>query len=192
MNYPTISRRLAALILDVLFWLPIFLLLNSYWKNLPQASAQVFQFCRYLIYGVYRLVFHSVWGQTPGKMITGIKVVRTDGSAIGFKKAALRSSVELVFVIFTALGASNSIQAIPLVDYQMLSPSARSYFIAQFMPDWSFLVSRAQLFWGYCDAISIWFNHECRVLHDLIGGTVVVQIAKASAPVVAGPTQVVI
>ena len=38
----------------------------------------------------YIIVFWSVKGQTPGKMIMGIKIISTDGSSIGVGKAILR------------------------------------------------------------------------------------------------------
>ena len=38
----------------------------------------------------YIIVFWSVKGQTPGKMIMGIKIISTDGSPIGVGKAILR------------------------------------------------------------------------------------------------------
>lgn len=38
----------------------------------------------------YWLFFWTRWGQTPGKMVMGIKVVSTDGSPIGLAKAVAR------------------------------------------------------------------------------------------------------
>ncbi len=44
----------------------------------------------YLISFAYYIVFTGYCGQTPGKMALRIKVIRTDGSDIGYGKAAFR------------------------------------------------------------------------------------------------------
>jgi uncharacterized RDD family membrane protein YckC len=45
----------------------------------------------FVVYLVYFTFFLGTRGQTPGKMICGLKVVRLDGSPVGFGQAAIRT-----------------------------------------------------------------------------------------------------
>ncbi|ERI05311.1 RDD family protein [Aneurinibacillus aneurinilyticus] len=42
---------------------------------------------------LYYIVLTGVWGQTLGKMIIGVKVVRTDGSTAGWGTVILRETI---------------------------------------------------------------------------------------------------
>src|SRR5687767_2231715 len=45
----------------------------------------------------YFLFFEWLWqGQTPGKRVVGIRVIRTDGTAVGFQSSAVRNIVRMV------------------------------------------------------------------------------------------------
>jgi len=56
---------------------------NSDVEVLAQALA-------FILVVTYWLFFWTKWGQTPGKMVMGIKIVSTDGSPIGLPKAVAR------------------------------------------------------------------------------------------------------
>lgn len=53
----------------------------------------------------YTVVFEGHWGQTPGKYILGLKVVKMDGMPIGYKEALLRNIPKYFgnFIIIDAL-----------------------------------------------------------------------------------------
>jgi len=53
-------------------------------------TAFIVHFFSYLISFTYYIFFTGYCGQTPGKMVLRIKVVRQDGSAIGYGRAAFR------------------------------------------------------------------------------------------------------
>ena len=56
---------------------------------------------------VYSIVFELIWnGQTPGKRIGGMRVIRTGGGSIGFPASAIRNILRLVdsFPLFYLVG----------------------------------------------------------------------------------------
>ena len=52
----------------------------------------------------YLIVFWSVRGQTPGKMIMGIKIISTDGGSIGVGKSILRLIGYVISAVILYLG----------------------------------------------------------------------------------------
>jgi uncharacterized RDD family membrane protein YckC len=59
-----------------------------------------------LFYGYY-VFFETVWnGQTPGKRVVGLRVVRIDGRPIGFSQAAIRNVVRVLdsLPVYYAIG----------------------------------------------------------------------------------------
>jgi len=60
----------------------------------PETMLDVRQFLTTLtgvvIVALYFIYFHGMFGQTPGKRLLRLKVIRTDGSPLGFTKAAER------------------------------------------------------------------------------------------------------
>jgi uncharacterized RDD family membrane protein YckC len=90
-------RRFGASILDSLILLPVVLI--TYFFVVPKMLGS--QPLNTLVYIAllalttgYRTYFHGRYFATPGKMIAGLKVVRSDGSAINYKVAAIRAVVE--------------------------------------------------------------------------------------------------
>jgi uncharacterized RDD family membrane protein YckC len=107
-----------------------------------------------LSYGL--IYFGGFWwwrGKTPGKMVIGAKVVRTDGSPVGMERAFLRFLFYLVpiygpIVFFTSLVSAWFTFALPIVGL-----------------------------------LSIFFSRQRRGIHDLIAGTCVVNTrARATQP----------
>lgn len=58
----------------------------------------------FLILAVYLIGFWSATGQTPGKAALGIKIVRLDGTKIGFENAVLRFIGYIVSSIIFLIG----------------------------------------------------------------------------------------
>jgi uncharacterized RDD family membrane protein YckC len=53
----------------------------------------------------YTVIFEGRWGRTPGKYIAGLKVIKVDGTPIGYKEALLRNIPKFFgnFIIIDAL-----------------------------------------------------------------------------------------
>jgi len=45
---------------------------------------------------IYYVFFEGTFGATPGKMLLGLKVVRSDGERIGYKEALIRTVMRLI------------------------------------------------------------------------------------------------
>src|SRR5438477_73207 len=89
--------RLKAFLMDGVILLPIGMAELQFAYQFDRPLHQVlFQASLGIIGWAYDLYFHASFGQTPGKMWQRIKVVRLDGSDIGFKRALLRRSVNLM------------------------------------------------------------------------------------------------
>lgn len=58
----------------------------------------------YLVGFVYKVIFLSQGGQTPGKMAAGIKVVTVDGGPVGVGRAVGRTAAEWLSVMVALLG----------------------------------------------------------------------------------------
>jgi len=57
-----------------------------------------------LFWFVYSTFFLTVWGATPGKRLLGIRVMRSDGSALDWKVSLIRSLFSVVSGNFVMLG----------------------------------------------------------------------------------------
>ncbi|MBW4632595.1 MAG: RDD family protein [Iphinoe sp. HA4291-MV1] len=93
------------LVLFLIAWTTVSSQLIDFWKSLfrdrvafwLQAMAQSARFAiafliSFAIYGGYFIFFETLWqGQTPGKRLTKIRVVRDDGRLIGLQQATLRA-----------------------------------------------------------------------------------------------------
>lgn len=80
-------RRFAAVAIDHLilwlFWLPLLGLFIPWGSDLSY-------YLSWFIEGAYHVYFWTKTGQTPGKKLLGLKVISSDGSLIGWRKACLR------------------------------------------------------------------------------------------------------
>jgi len=94
-NYAGFWLRVLAFILDwilvgiIALPLSIWSLLH-YWGDLSVLVFFLFPFMWYF-FGLFYFIGYWTWyGQTPGKIAAGIKVVQANGDPIGFGRAALR------------------------------------------------------------------------------------------------------
>lgn len=82
-------------------------------ENLPQTSDEINQWTialylllSFVLYNGYYIIFETLWqGQTPGKRVGQIRVVRDNGQPIGMKEAALRSLLQTVDFSLLFIGA---------------------------------------------------------------------------------------
>ncbi|HUP27436.1 MAG TPA: RDD family protein, partial [Chloroflexia bacterium] len=99
--YASFGARLAAALIDVFFMmlLQIGTVAALVWRSLASETGPDDYFFRdygllaclgFAIFGLYHLVQVSIWGQTIGKKLAGIKIVRADGGSPGAAQALLR------------------------------------------------------------------------------------------------------
>jgi uncharacterized RDD family membrane protein YckC len=99
MSVAPMGRRLAALLVD---WVLCYLIASGITRHnvftVTDAHYQDAQLLALLIFIVEVYLLTAVSGLTVGKRLLGIRTIRTDGSAPGFKWAALRTLL-LIFVV---------------------------------------------------------------------------------------------
>ena len=54
-----------------------------------------------LLGAIYMVAMNTAYGATLGKMALGLKIVKADGSRIGFGTALIRYILEIIFASFT-------------------------------------------------------------------------------------------
>ncbi len=170
-KYQTLERRFGALIVDGLvlglpfagfdYWLlslalPKPLLLA--WVAVGNAAAPL-----------YYVLMQGWYGQTLGKMLLGVKVVRHDDEgAISMNQAALR---EIAAIALAVMGfAADSIKVVSEGRIDRTAEDPVSTGIVSLMAAW-----------GIAEIICTLTNPKRRAVHDLIAGTVVVRVDKTEA-----------
>lgn len=113
LNYAGFWIRFAATFMDGIVMLPVILL--SYFFVLPKlviatqgaegVGTQILvQFGYFLFQAAYKIFFTGRYGATPGKMIAGLKIVRADGSPMGYGVATMRFLAEIVSALIFYIG----------------------------------------------------------------------------------------
>lgn len=114
-------------------------------------------------FALYSVAFHTIYGQTLGKMALGVKVVDSVSEGrISLRQALLRDCVPITMIALLLVGSIFieviQLQEVPQwVIYSMMAFSI-SYFI-----------------WHLLEIITMLFNTKNRSLHDFIAGTVVIR-----------------
>ncbi len=119
----------------------------------------------------YYILLHAAWGQTLGKMITGVKVVKnSDLSPIAFRHALTRDMVPLlVFIV-----------GIVLINYLDIGIAENKQASLQPPPIVGAVVF-LQFLWPLLELITMLFNRRRRAIHDFIAGTVVIRYLRHPA-----------
>ena len=177
-EYGTFWQRFGASFVDELLFVPLGVAqiwLEGYSKELafvltvPMGLA----FCLYVIY------CHGRFGQTLGKYLAGIRVVRLNGGAIGWREALQRSSVDLVFEVLSIVSVLIALSAIPDADYYGVGWLQRAANITDLQPASLAWTSPALQIWGWSEIVVMLFNKRRRALHYFIAGTIVIKSSRS-------------
>lgn len=186
MIYAGFWKRSVALLVDGLLLTPlsfIFVMLDGVSRPMALLSALAFAV---VAYG-YEVGCVARWGQTLGKYAVGIRVVRSDGSRVGWREAWLRSSVDLGFACILFLGDTSAIVHAPASLWTDVGWMVRQAKLQAARPDAIEFVAWVQMGWLLGEVVSVLFNEKKRSLHDYIAGTVVIVEAPLAVPVDARP-----
>lgn len=113
----------------------------------------------------YYILMHAAWGQTLGKMITGVRVVKnSDLSPIAFRHALLRDVIPLV--VFLAGIVLVNFMDIGIADNKAATLQAPPIVVA---------IVLLQFLWPALELLTMLFNLRRRAIHDFIAGTVVIR-----------------
>ncbi len=180
LHYATFWPRFAAMWIDFFVLLPFGLLnLWAHSFSKPLTIAMVLPISAY--FAAYHIYCHGRFGQTIGKRVMGIRVVRLDGGPIGWREAWIRSSVDLVFASLWAVSSFIAITTITDADYYGIDWKQRPHALVALQPSWLRWTRPASTIWVWSEIIVMLFNAKRRALHDFIAGTVVIRVEKVAA-----------
>ena len=159
-KYKTFGPRVGAIIVDSLITavgLGILSLLTGF------KESSWFWWIDSAILIAYAVILHGLYGQTLGKMATGVKVLdeKTE-SAITFTQAALRDCVPIMSTLV-------------LIIVALLLQSGIITNVSGWLEMGLMIFTWTLLAWHLLEVISMLTNQKRRAIHDYIAGTVVVK-----------------
>lgn len=171
------GRRLAAFVLNMLFTLialiPILLLVLDLIMRLGLSSILPVtrdNFVLYasvaggvlLIYVVWQIYLMSCYGQSMGKRLLGLRVVKTDGSAAGFVHVVFLREVVPYLLIHVACMVVSMMALMVTQNYEMVM-------LGDILP-WAC--------YALACVIMLFTHAKRRTLYDLFANTVVIQLPR--------------
>lgn len=176
-NYASFWQRLLGLLVDfAIVYLPLFVA-QFYIEARSRLLAIALYFPLHLLPYAYEVYFHAKRGQTIGKMVARAKIVTHHGFPIGWRTAAIRSSVGIALVL--AFGHARIVGLCRMSDigYTDLTWVERNRALAQLSPTPPLLATMSE-WWYWGEVVVMLLNRQRRALHDFIAGTVVVDTRK--------------
>lgn len=174
MEYAGFWQRLGSFVLDMLILAP-FIGIMIY---LFHSTRTGYLYCVLpfnLMFSFYYIYCVKCWGGTPGKRIIGLKILKSNGEAVGWKEAILRFIIDFIFGLLSAI-------AIMIVFYKMTDEQfssmnfmSRSKWITENMPTWNTPINWLSNIWVFSEFIVILCNEKKRAFHDYIAGTIVIK-----------------
>lgn len=179
-EYAPLGRRVGAICID-LFVLGLILGAPERLSGFCASLAWIFPLSlRPVLMVAYFIVCHGQFGQTLGKHLMGIKVVRLSGEPVGWPRACLRGSVDLFLCALELVGVLVALLAMPEGDSIEGSDGAAALdAVDLYPPTWQSWILAASLAWLALQAIAVLSNRPRRALHDFIAGTVVVKAPRS-------------
>jgi len=166
--------RLGALLLDMLIFalliVAVILLKNQF--RFFQVYYLPFGYAIGLFYGVFLV---KKYGGTPGKLIMGLRIMRVDGTPIGYREAVLRYLPGFVLGVFSSAALIMALLQMSDAEFAALSFGKRSVAIQKLEPSWAAVVHVLQQVWTWSELVILLTNKKKRALHDFVAGTVVMK-----------------
>jgi uncharacterized RDD family membrane protein YckC len=159
--------------LDFLILLPLGALVM-----LGQEQSRLF----HLYYFLPGLLFHlwfniylvKRYGGTPGKLLLNIKIVKVDGSDVGYEEAILRQLMMLI--LWVPFSLDPVLQSYVMTDAQYFSMNwqARATYMDKHASAMAHILKFAINIWVWSEFIVMLTNQKRRAIHDFMAGTVVI------------------
>ena len=181
MSYAGFWRRFGAFWLDVVVLSPLTGL--TLWGFGHYRLFNLYYFFPGIIIGLcYSVYLVRRFGGTPGKLVAGLRIRKTDGSQIGYREAFLRYLPEMLLVTVMSVATIYSTLSMTDAEYLSLSFIGRSERIIALAPPWYKSVNIVLQIWTWSEFIIMMTNRKRRALHDFIAGTIVILHAQNNAP----------
>jgi uncharacterized RDD family membrane protein YckC len=172
--YAGFWTRLGAMFLDILFLMPIILIM--YYLNSLSVNMYIYTIVPNLLFGLwYNIYLVKKYGGTPGKLVAGIKIIRIDGADIEWKEAILRHIVLFALTIFCSVMMIYCLLKADETTYMNLGWLGQAKYLMSLSPGFFLLYSWISNIWIYSEFIVLLTNKRKRAIHDYIAGTVIVR-----------------
>lgn len=162
--YVEVVERFLAHLIDLVFTSMLLIILDKLKGNSPLSHLIVYGF-EFLVLYVLNVFLVGVWGQTLGKMLFRIKILRADGSKVLWSNAWRRVSVGIGFIALYYFFISIKI-------FSMFTGTNLQ--LGNVLDVASLICVFAFLIYKFCDVYVLLKSEKHRAIHDLIGGTVVI------------------
>ena len=183
MDYAGFWKRSTAALIDSIVLLPLGLL-DAWVSGHSRRSAMAIFPLVLIVTFAYEIVFHAAGGQTIGKQVMKVRVVRPDGGPIGWSEAWRRASVGIGLTLLSYVGQLMALSRFSDAAYR--AGFTHGYVSEQYLefvqrlsaanplPAWTVLAAYA---WVNSEYFTMLFSARKRSWQDLVGGTVVVNVA---------------
>jgi uncharacterized RDD family membrane protein YckC len=165
------------MLIDFLVLAPV-LVVHRWADSVSKSAAMALLVPLTYVYVGYSIYYHGRFGQTLGKLFMGIRIVNRNGEAIGWTKAWLRSSLDVLFTALSVVAQFMALAAIADHDYYNVGWMQRYQNLYALRPAWLSWTDTIIEIWSWSEVIVMLFNRERRALHDFIAGTVVIALPK--------------
>jgi uncharacterized RDD family membrane protein YckC len=179
-SYAGFWSRMAAALLDILLFAPLGYITGCVMVFMIELSAPVAVVFFPLLVLWYTVYLPKRYGGTPGKLIMGIKIVKSDFLPVGWKEVFLRKSVDILFGVLGVIlmGVSDRYQRYDVVTGVLLEEADYLHKREQF--DMLFIGALIlAAVWMISEWAALLTNTRKRAIHDYIAGTVVIKSKRA-------------
>lgn len=168
--------RIGAALLDLLIVLP-FAILTVYLNSLSAYSYYYTVIPNILFFFWYQIYLVKSKGGTPGKLLTGIKVIKIDGKDAGWEEAIMREIVTIIIMLFGIFMTITALSNADIAYYESQPWYMKSQYLMTLAPALFTLYTWAYNGWILSEFVVLLFNKRRRAIHDFIGRTAVVKAA---------------
>lgn len=166
--------RLSSSLIDLLIVFPI-IFLTLYLNGLNK-NAYYFTLIPHLIFTFwYHIYLVKKYGGTPGKLISGIRILKLDGTDVTWREAILRQIVTVIMTIFVSIVTLMAIAQADTEYFESLGWLKRQAYIMSLSPLLFSIYTWSSNLWTYSELFVLLFNKRKRALHDFIANTVIVK-----------------
>jgi uncharacterized RDD family membrane protein YckC len=174
--YAGFGPRLAAALLDGLLLLPVYII--SRYFGTYGVTYQLSLILPYILLIIWLEVFMvKKYGGSPGKLMVNIKIIKLNGSNLGWREAMIRFSVSFFLLIFNSALTALALMAADADHYESLKWKEQHIYLTTLYPIHFLTMKISNNIWTYGELIFLLTNKKKRAIHDFMAGTVVVKTA---------------
>jgi len=167
-------HRILAFCVKSLVLLAIYLPLNKFAFTISIRAHAVSGFIFAVLFQAMNIWLLKKYGASIGKLIVGLRVLKSDLTPIGFREALIRSSVEMTLAIAAAFTISITLLRVNYDYVRMMPYFQASNYILDSTPIFYVHIMVILQIWTWADIGIMLFNRRRRAIHDYMAGTVVV------------------